>query len=354
MDRAARLAALEQAASQRILVIEGPKGTMLQQAGLSEADFRGERFAQHNHDLRGDNDVLNLTAPQVVSRVHDAFLEVGADICTTNTFTATRISQADYATEAHAREMNVEGARIAREAADRWTERTPEKPRFVAGSMGPTNRTASMSPNVNDPGFRNVTFDELVASYSEAAEGLIEGGVDILLIETVFDTLNAKAAIFACETVFETLGEKLPLIISGTITDRSGRTLSGQTTEAFWYSVRHAKPFAVGLNCALGAEQLRPYVAELARIADTRVSTHPNAGLPNEFGGYDQTAEEMAAHLGEWARAGLVNLVGGCCGSTPAHIRAIVEAVADVPPRPVPQAEPALRLSGLEAFRLAS
>jgi len=349
-----RIAALKAAAETRILVLDGAMGTMIQDRGLSEADYPGERFADWPSDLKGDNDLLSLTAPGVIRDIHDAFLDAGADIVETNTFNATTISQADYGMEAVAREINVEGTRIAREAADAWTAKNPDKPRFVAGAIGPTNRTASISPDVNDPGLRNVTFDDLREAYGEAADGLIEGGADLLLVETIFDTLNAKAALFAIDEVFEARGVVLPVMISGTITDLSGRTLSGQTPEAFWNSVRHAKPFSIGFNCALGAEQLRPYVAELARAADVRVSAYPNAGLPNEFGGYDQTPEEMGRHIREWASSGLVNIVGGCCGTTPAHIRDIADLVAGLPPRPVPTLPRELRLSGLEPFKLAS
>jgi 5-methyltetrahydrofolate--homocysteine methyltransferase len=321
---------------ERILVLDGAMGTMIQQCRLSERDFRGH-LHDHAHDLAGDNDVLSLTRPRTVREMHDAYFEAGADIVETNTFTATRIAQADYGLEAQSGAMNLAAAKIAREAADAWTARTPDRPRFVAGALGPTNRTASISPDVNDPAARNVAFDELVAAYREAADALIDGGVDILLVETVFDTLNAKAALFAIDDAFERRGARLPIIVSGTITDASGRTLSGQTPEAFWYSVRHVRPLAVGLNCALGAALMRPYIAELARIADTFVSCYPNAGLPNPMSdtGYDETPAETAGMLGEFARSGFVNVVGGCCGTTPAHIRAIADAVAGVAPRKV-------------------
>jgi 5-methyltetrahydrofolate--homocysteine methyltransferase len=350
---AARRQTLDALLGERILVLDGAMGTMIQQRGLEEADYRGDRFADHPTDLKGDNDLLNLTQPQLVADIHRAFLEAGADILTTNTFNATRIAQADYGTEAVVAEINREGARIARAVADAVTQQTPERPRFVAGAMGPTNRTASISPDVEDPGFRNVSFDELREAYYEAAEALVDGGADVLLIETVFDTLNAKAAIFAADEVAEARGEPVPIIISGTITDQSGRTLSGQTVEAFWNSIRHARPLAVGLNCSMGAEQLRPYLAELSRIAEVPVSAHPNAGLPNDMGDYDEVPEITAKHLGEWAEAGLVNIVGGCCGTTPAHITAIVEAVADKAPRRPPEIAPHMRLAGLEAFELA-
>jgi 5-methyltetrahydrofolate--homocysteine methyltransferase len=319
---------------ERILVLDGAMGTMIQQCRLGERDFRG-RFHDHPHELAGDNDLLSLTRPDTVRSMHDAYFEAGADIVETNTFSATRVAQADYGMQDVAAPINEAAARIAREAADDWTRRTPDRPRFVAGALGPTNRTASISPDVNDASARNISFDELVAAYREAADALIDGGVDILLVETVFDTLNAKAALFAIEDVFVRRGARLPIVVSGTITDASGRTLSGQTPTAFWYSVRHVRPLAVGLNCALGAALMRPYIAELARVADTFVSCYPNAGLPNPMSetGYDETPGETASMLGEFARSGFVNLVGGCCGTTPAHIRAIAEAVRGVPPR---------------------
>ena len=321
----------------RILVLDGAMGTMIQQCRLSEHDFRG-CFTDHPHELAGDNDLLSLTRPDTVRSIHDAYFEAGADIVETNTFSATRIAQADYRMEARAREINDAAGRIARETADRWSIRTPGRPRFVAGALGPTNRTASISPDVNDPGARNIRFDDLVQAYSEAAEGLIDGGVDILLLETVFDTLNAKAALFAIEDVFERRGARLPIIVSGTITDASGRTLSGQTPEAFWNSVRHVEPLAVGLNCALGAALMRPYIEALSRVADAFVSCYPNAGLPNPMSetGYDETPEQTSRMIGEFARSGFVNIVGGCCGTTPAHIHAIAEAVRNVPPRKLP------------------
>ncbi len=327
---------------ERILVLDGAMGTMFQQHKLGEAEFRG-RFHDHGHDVQGDNDLLVLTQPAVVREVHDAYLAAGADIVETNTFSSTAIAQADYGMQREARAMNVAAARIARECCDEWTARTPARPRFVAGALGPTNRTASISPDVNDPGARNVSYDELVAAYGEAVEGLAEGGADIILVETIFDTLNAKAALFAVETFFDRAGQRLPLIVSGTITDASGRTLSGQTPEAFWYSVRHVRPLAVGLNCALGAALMRPYIEEIARVADTFVSCYPNAGLPNPMAetGYDETPEETSRLVGEFARSGFVNIVGGCCGTTPAHIRAIAEAVAALPPRALPREEAA-------------
>jgi len=351
-QRDRRIEALHVALTRRILVLDGAMGTMVQALELGEEDFRGERFADHPSELRGDNDLLNLTRPDAIRGIHEAFLEAGADILETNTFNATAISQADYGLESAVREINLEGARLARAAADRFA--TPERPRWVAGVLGPTSRTASISPDVNDPGYRNVSFDELRENYRLAVEGLLEGGADILLVETVFDTLNAKAALFAIDQHFEATGTEVPVMVSGTITDLSGRTLSGQTAEAFWYSVRHAAPLSVGLNCALGAKELRQYVDELAQAADTRVSVHPNAGLPNEMGGYDDTPEHMAELIGAMARDGLVNLVGGCCGTTPEHVRAIVEAVAGVAPRTVPERLTECRLSGLEPLRIGA
>ena len=330
----------------RILVLDGAMGTMIQERRLDDAAYRGERFASYDGDLAGDNDLLSLSNPDVVRAIHRAYLDAGADIICTNTFNGTRISQADYGLEDLCYEMNLAAAALARAAADEAS--TVDRPRFVAGSLGPTSKTASISPDVNDPGARNVSFDELVAAYLEEARGLVDGGVDILLIETIFDTLNAKAAIFAVETLFEEHGRRWPVIVSGTITDASGRTLSGQVTEAFWNSIRHVRPLAVGLNCALGAEDLRPYVAELSRVADCFVSAHPNAGLPNAFGEYDETPDHMAEVLGEFATSGLLNIVGGCCGTTAEHIAAIADAAKGVTPRPVPTIDGAMRLSGLE------
>jgi 5-methyltetrahydrofolate--homocysteine methyltransferase len=345
------IATLSQRLNQRIHILDGGMGTMLQNAELSEEEFRGQRFSDWPSDLKGNNDLLALTCPDVVTRIHRDYLEAGADIIETNTFNSTRLSQADYGMEDIVPELNRESARLAREVCDAVAEETGV-PRYVAGVLGPTSRTASLSPDVNDPAKRNVTFNELRDNYLEAAQALIEGGADLIMIETIFDTLNAKAAIYALEEIFETLGKRLPVMISGTITDASGRTLSGQTTEAFWNSVRHANPFSVGLNCALGAEELRQYVEELSTKADTFVSAHPNAGLPNEFGEYDQTPEEMASIVAEFAQSGLVNIIGGCCGSTPEHIRAIAEAVHGLPPREVPERSPACRLSGLEPFNI--
>src|ERR1700693_4173474 len=336
-----KTALLESLLDKRILVLDGAMGTMIQAHKLGEAEYRGPAACglhAHAHDLKGDNDLLVLTRPDVVRSIHHAFLEAGADIIETNTFNATRIAQADYKLEHRVREINLAAARIARECADAWTAKTPDKPRFVAGALGPTNRTATISPDVNDPGFRNVSYDELAAAYTEAIDGLVEGEVDLLLVETVFDTLNAKAALFAIDTYFEEHAIRLPLIVSGTITDASGRTLSGQTPEAFWDSVRHARPLAVGLNCALGAALMRPYIEEISRVADTFVSCYPNAGLPNPMSdtGYDETPETTARLIADFAQNGFVNLVGGCCGTTPDHIRAIAEAVKNIPPRRVP------------------
>jgi len=347
MDRDERIKSLDAALAGRILLLDGAMGTMIQSYGLGEDDYRGERYADWPSDLKGNNDLLTLTKPAIIREIHDNFLDAGADIIETNTFNSNAPSMADYGMEALVGELNRAAARLARDCAAAAAARDGS-PRYVAGVLGPTNRTASISPDVNDPGFRNISFEALVATYAEAAEALIDGGADFLMIETIFDTLNAKAAIFAVEQAFDAAGLRLPVMISGTITDASGRTLSGQTTEAFWNSVRHARPFMVGLNCALGAADLRPYVAELARVADTRVSAHPNAGLPNEFGEYDESADDMAAVVAEFASSGLVNLVGGCCGTTPDHIRALRRAVDGVAPRRVPDAEVRCRLSGLE------
>ena len=354
MTRAERITALKAAASQRILVLDGAWGVMLQREGLEEADYRGELFEGHNHPLKGDHDLLCLTRPDIVTRLHDAYFAAGADIASTNTFNATAIAQADYGQEAAVRDINLAAARLARESADRWTANEPHKPRFVAGSIGPTNRTLSLSPDVNDPGFRAVSFDEVYAAYAGQARALHEGGVDIFLIETVFDTLNCKAAIKAILDLEDEGLEPLPLWISGTITDRSGRTLSGQTVGAFWNSIRHARPWAVGLNCALGADLMRPHLAELSRIADTLVAGYPNAGLPNAMGEYDEQPGETAGQLEEWAASGLVNILGGCCGTTPEHIARIAAAVDGKPPRTIPERPQAMRLSGLEPFELTA
>ena len=369
-----RAQALQKALSERILVLDGAMGTMIQRHALDEADYRGKRFAEgydglfvtadHAHgpecgcasDLKGNNDLLTLTRPDLIQGIHAAYLEAGADLIETNTFNSTALSQADYRLEHVVRELNSEGARLARAACDAAETVTPDRPRFAVGVLGPTSRTASISPDVNNPGFRAVDFDGLVATYREATEGLIEGGADILMVETVFDTLNAKAALFAIEDAFEARGARLPVMISGTITDRSGRTLSGQTAEAFWYALRHARPMAVGLNCALGAKDLRAYIDVLSHEADTHISCHPNAGLPNAFGEYDESPEMMAATLREFAEAGLLNVVGGCCGTTPEHIAAIAEAVAGLAPRQVPENERAVSAatSDLPASRITA
>ena len=355
-----RVAKLESALAQRILVIDGAMGTMIQRHELEEADYRGERFARgydalfaadghahgdgcgcQGHDQRGNNDLLTLTRPDIIRGIHADYLQAGADLVETNTFNSTSISLADYRLQHLVYELNREGAALARAACDEAEANDPDKPRFVIGVLGPTSRTASLSPDVNRPGFRATSFDELAEAYREATRGLIDGGSDVLMVETIFDTLNAKAALFAIEEEFDARGARLPILISGTITDASGRTLSGQTAEAFWYSLRHAQPLSIGLNCALGAKDLRAHVDVLAQVADTHVSTHPNAGLPNAFGGYDETPEDMAQVLGEFAHAGLLNLVGGCCGTTPDHIRAIAAAVRGATPRRVPRLEAA-------------
>ncbi len=349
--RPGRIAALKKALAQRILVLDGAAGTFIQGYALDEAGYRGARFADWSCDIKGNNDILNLSRPEIIAEMHKAYLGAGADIIETNTFSSTVIAQADYEMDALAYELNVEGAKLARTAADAAS--TDDRPRFVAGAMGPTNRTASLSPDVNDPGKRNTDYDELVAAYCEEARALLEGGVDVLLIETIFDTLNAKAAVFSVQTLFDELGFDVPVMLSVTITDQSGRTLSGQTTEAFWNSVRHAKPLSVGINCALGPDLMRPYVAELAAAADCFVSAYPNAGLPNAFGAYDETPASMTVHMEEWVKSGLLNIVGGCCGTTPAHIEAFAKAVAGVAPRHARPQERVMRLSGLEPFSLA-
>lgn len=338
------------AANKRILLLDGAMGTMIQEHKLEEADYRGERFADWHSDVKGNNDLLVLSQPKIIYDIHCAYLEAGADIIETNTFNATTISMADYNMQSLAKEINVAAAKLAKQAADKYTAQTPNKPRFVAGVLGPTSRTASISPDVNDPAKRNVSFDELVEAYTEATYGLIEGGADLLMVETIFDTLNAKAAAFAIQTVFDELQLALPVMISGTITDASGRTLSGQTAEAFYYSMNHIEPFSFGLNCALGPDLLRQYVEEIAQVSECFVSAHPNAGLPNEFGEYDMESDEMASHIKEWAESGLLNIVGGCCGSTPKHIAAMAAAVKDYAPRKVVKREVKMRLSGLEPF----
>lgn len=344
---------LRQALQERILVLDGAMGTMIQGYRLEETDYRGQRFADWPCDVKGNNDVLVLTQPSIIKAIHNAYLNAGADILETNTFNATRIAMADYQMESLVYEINLQAALLARNVADAQTAQTPNKPRFVAGVLGPTNRTASISPDVNDPGFRNTNFDALVSAYEEAAQALIEGGVDLILIETVFDTLNAKAAVFAVNRVFDQQKLRLPIMISGTITDASGRTLTGQTTEAFWNSLSHAEPLAIGLNCALGPKELRQYVEELSSIAGTFVSAHPNAGLPNELGGYDLTAADMAAHIDEWATSGFLNIVGGCCGTTPEHIHEISKVANRHKPRQIPKIKSACRLSGLEPLNIS-
>ena len=351
-DRIERIQALKAALNDRILVLDGGMGTMIQGYKLQEADYRGERFADYHMDIAGNNDLLSITQPHIIRDIHTAYMEAGADIIETNTFNATQVSMADYEMETLSHELNVTSARVAREAADAMTAKNPAKPRFVAGVIGPTSRTCSISPDVNDPSARNVTFDILVENYIESCNGLVKGGADIILIETIFDTLNAKAAIFAVQEYFEREGFELPIMISGTITDASGRTLSGQTTEAFYNSLAHAKPLSIGLNCALGATELRQYVAELSRVAECHVSAHPNAGLPNEFGEYDQAPEDMAPIVEEFAASGFLNIIGGCCGTAPSHIQAIAKAVAKHKPRVLPEIEPACRLSGLEPFNI--
>ena len=329
-------ATLTEAAKKRILILDGAMGTMIQRHKLEEEDYRGTQFADWHCDVKGNNDLLVLTQPDIIYQIHCDYFEAGADIIETNTFNATTIAMADYDMQAQSRDINLAAAKLARKAADEFTAKTPDKPRFVAGVLGPTNRTA--------------TFDELVEAYSESTEALIEGGADLIMLETIFDTLNAKAAAYAVESVFEKLGISLPVMVSGTITDASGRTLSGQTAEAFYYSMRHISPFSFGLNCALGPDLLRQYVDEVATVSECLISAHPNAGLPNEFGEYDMEGPEMAEHIKEWAQSGLVNIVGGCCGSTPEHIRDIANAVNVITPRKVPKFEPKMRLSGLEPF----
>ena len=347
--RTQRIEALHAAATERILVMDGAMGTEIQNHKLDEAGYRGARFKDWHRDVKGNNDLLVLTQPDIIRGIHAAYIDAGADIIETNTFNAQVISMADYGMEELAAEINREAAKLARQAADE-AEKRDGRIRWVAGAVGPTNRTASISPDVNNPGYRNTNFDELRAAYTEQVVALIEGGADTILIETIFDTLNAKAAGVATLEAFDATGVTLPIMISGTITDRSGRTLSGQTATAFWHSMRHLKPFSVGLNCALGAELMRPYIAEIAAVADTLVSAYPNAGLPNAMGEYDETPHDMACQIEPWAKDGLVNIVGGCCGSTPAHIAQVAEHVKGHAPRKIPKIVPKMRLSGLEAF----
>src|SRR6478735_4102610 len=337
---------------QRVLVLDGAMGTMIQRFKLSEADFRGERFKDHSKDLKGNNDLLSITRPDIIQNIHREYLEAGADIIETNTFSGTTIAMADYGLEDLVYELNFESARIAKEIAIEIEKKTPGKPRFVAGAIGPTNRTASLSPDVNRPGFRAITFDELVTAYYEQVKGLTDGGCDLLLVETVFDTLNCKAALFAIQQFVEDGGKQLPLMISGTITDASGRTLSGQTVEAFWNSVSHAPVLSIGFNCALGARQLKPHIQELSRISGSFISAYPNAGLPNAFGGYDESAEEMAAIVEEYLKEGLVNILGGCCGTTPVHVKRLAELVDKYQPRQLPEIAPLPRFSGLEPLTI--
>jgi 5-methyltetrahydrofolate--homocysteine methyltransferase len=332
-----RVEKLRTALDERILLLDGAMGTMIQAENFDEEDFRGERFADHDDDLKGNNDLLVLTRPEVIQRIHKQFLDVGCDFVETNTFNANRISQADYSLEELSEEINVEAARLARAACDEVEADDPDRPRFVVGTLGPTNRTASISPDVSNPGYRAVTFDDLVETYTEALRGLLDGGSDLLMIETIFDTLNAKAAIFAIEEEFDRRGERWPVLISGTITDASGRTLSGQTAEAFYHSVRHADPTGVGFNCALGADQLKKHIEDLSRVAECLVTAHPNAGLPNEFGEYDQSPDEMASIVKGYAEDGLVNIIGGCCGTTPEHLEAIRDVVSPFEPRGMPR-----------------
>jgi 5-methyltetrahydrofolate--homocysteine methyltransferase len=358
LTRAERIAALHKAAKERILVLDGSWGVMIQRRGLEEIDFRGDRFVEANgydekDQMKGNNDILCITRPDVISDLHDQYFAAGADISETNTFSGTVIAQDDYKLDEQAVwDINLEGAKLARAAADRWTEKEPHKPRFAAGSIGPLNKMLSMSSDVNDPGARLVTFDQVYDAYRHQVKALNEGGVDLYLIETITDTLNCKAAIKAIKDLEDEGMDALPIWISGTITDRSGRTLSGQTAEAFWNSVRHAKPFAIGFNCALGADLMRPFIAELSRVADTLVAAYPNAGLPNAMGQYDEEPHQTAHFIEEWAEAGLVNIVGGCCGTTPDHIAHVAQGVSKLPPRPIPERPVAMRLSGLEPFEM--
>ena len=347
-----RIKLLNDLLGERILVLDGAMGTMIQGHGLDGHHYHGDRFHGHACDQKGNNDLLTLTQPGIIRGIHAAYLEAGADIVETNTFNSNSVSMVDYGLTQTVFELNSAGAKLARSATDEFSAKTPAKPRFVAGVLGPTNRTASLSPEVNDPGFRNISFDELVACYTECVRGLLDGGADLLMVETVFDTLNCKAALFAIDDYFARNGVQVPVMVSGTITDASGRTLSGQTTEAFWTSISHARPFSVGLNCALGAKDLRPYIEELAKVAAVFTSLHPNAGLPNAFGEYDESPEYTASFLREFAEAGFLNIAGGCCGTTPAHIKAISEALKDIQPRKVPEVEKKLRLSGLEPLNV--
>jgi 5-methyltetrahydrofolate--homocysteine methyltransferase len=355
MNRQDRVAALKAAAKERILILDGSWGVMIQRKGLAEEDFRGDRFKAHADQMKGNNDILCITRPDIVTELHNAYYGAGADISETNTFSATTIAQEDYHLGAgDVRDINLAGARLGRAAADAWTAREPHKPRFLAGSIGPLNKMLSMSSDVNNPGARSVTFDQVYEAYRQQVLALNEGGCDLYLIETITDTLNCKAAIKAIMDLESEGMENLPIWISGTITDRSGRTLSGQTVEAFWNSVRHAKPFAIGFNCALGADRMRPHIADLSRVADTLVAAYPNAGLPNEMGQYDETPEQTSGELGGWAKDGIVNILGGCCGTTPEHIAAIARAAKGVKPRDPAPPKYAMRLAGLEPFEVGS
>jgi len=354
VSRKERIKILKEEIKSRILILDGAMGTMIQKFKFGEDDYRGSRFKDWSSDLKGNNDILSITQPETIAEIHSQYLKAGADIVETNTFNANKISQADYNMEAYVYELNFESACLARKACDEISKATPEKPRFAAGALGPTNQTASISPNVNDPGERNINFDQLKEAYQESVKGLIDGGVDLLLVETVFDTLNAKAALFAIEETFDSTGEKMPVIVSGTITDLSGRTLSGQTAEAFWHSVRHANAFGFGFNCALGADQLYSYVKEISGYANSNICVYPNAGLPNEFGEYDQSPDEMACLIKDWVDESLINIVGGCCGTTPEHIAAIAQIVRNKEPRKIIETPHHLRLSGLEALTIES
>ncbi|MBU2969632.1 homocysteine S-methyltransferase family protein [Pseudoalteromonas sp. C2R02] len=347
-----KLEQLKAALEQRILILDGAMGTMIQKYKLEEEDYRGERFADWHILIKGNNDLLSLTQPKIIEQIHREYLEAGADIIETNTFNATTISMEDYEMAKFSREINLESAKLARKVCDEIQAKDPSKPRYVAGVLGPTSKTCSLSPDVNDPAFRNITFDQLVEAYIESTLALIEGGADLILIETIFDTLNSKAAAFGVEEAFEQAGVTLPVMVSGTITDASGRTLSGQTTEAFYNSIRHIKPISIGLNCALGPDLLRQYVEELSRVCETYTSVHPNAGLPNEFGEYDLEADEMSVEMVDWAKCGFINIVGGCCGTTPEHIKAFADGVNGIAARKLPELEVRMRLSGLEACNL--
>lgn len=346
--RQERLAKIEEIAKSKVLILDGAMGSLIQGLNFSEEDFRGAQFKDHKLPLKGNHDVLSLTQPQAIQKIHEDYFASGCDIVETNTFNSQSISQADYGLESSVYDINKASSALARAAADRFE--TKDKPKLVAGALGPTNKTLSLSPKVSDPAYRDVSYDDVVKAYKEQINGLLDGGADLLLVETIFDTLNAKAAIYAIEEIFDARGETWPIMISGTITDMSGRTLSGQTVEAFYNSVRHCKPWSIGLNCALGPKQMRAFLSDLARVAETKISCHPNAGLPNAFGGYDETPEDMCHVIGDWAKDGMVNIVGGCCGTTPEHIKHIAHGVENKRPRPIPHFENHMRLSGLEPF----